>query len=322
MTISVLGCGAWGTALAAMLARQNRGIILWGRDENTVQQINQEKRNRAYLGDIKLPNELLATTNLAHACEAKIILCVTPAQSFSSIAPQIKPLIKANTKLVLCAKGIDQQSGHLLHQLAETHFDKRNIAALSGPSFARDVALGLPTAVSLAAHKVNDAKELAKKISAPRFRIYSSDDMIGVEAGGALKNIMALAVGAARGLKLGASAEAALIARGFAELNRLAVALGGQQETMAGLSGLGDLVLTCSSPQSRNFSYGVALAKDEGFKDHPLAEGVHTTKIALNLARRHQVDVPIIEMVDQVLSNTITAQEAVNLLLSRPLKTE
>ncbi len=322
MSISVLGSGAWGTALAAMLARQNEGVELWGRDENTVNEINREHCNRAYLGELELPDKLTATNNLAQACKAGIILCAVPAQSFADLAAKIQLLVKQDAWVILCAKGIDQKSGKLLHQLAENYFERARIAVLSGPSFAHDVTRGLPTAVSLAANKIEDAQALAQKLSAPRFRIYASDDVTGVEAGGALKNIMALAIGAARGLELGASAEAAIIARGFAELNRLAVALGGRPETMTGLSGFGDLVLTCSSPQSRNFSYGLALGLGEELQSLPLAEGVHSAKIALELARRHNVDVPIIEMVVDVLAQKLSAEEAVARLLSRPLKIE
>ncbi|MEE9375856.1 MAG: NAD(P)H-dependent glycerol-3-phosphate dehydrogenase [Rhizobiaceae bacterium] len=322
MSISVLGCGAWGTALASMLADQHEGVLLWGRNAKAITEINEHNKNSSYLYDVQLSAKLIASDNLAHACQADTLLCVTPAQSFSELTQNIAPLISDATQLVLCAKGIDQKTGQLLHEIADHQFGKERVAALSGPSFASDVAKGLPTAVSLAAHNLKTAQALASKLSSPRFRIYASDDLIGVEAGGALKNVLAIAVGVARGLQLGASAEAALIARGFAELNRITIALGARRETMAGLSGLGDLVLTCSSTQSRNFSYGIALAKQEDLSNRPLAEGVHSAKMALQLAQKYGVDTPIIEMVTALLEHKITPSETVALLLSRPLKDE
>ena len=322
MSISVLGAGAWGTALATSLAERVDDLILWGRSRETIDSINRSHRNPRYLGDIALADNLRASCDLAEACRADIILCVLPAQSFAALVPTIGQHVSSESKIVLCAKGIDKQSGEMLHTLAAREFGEHRIAALSGPSFARDVAQGLPTAVSLAAHSLATAQALAVELSGPRFRIYATDDLIGVEAGGALKNVMALAVGCARGLGLGASAEAALIARGFAELNRIAVALGGRAETMAGLSGLGDLVLSCSSPQSRNFAYGMAMAQGDDLANLPLAEGVHTAGVALKLAHANGVDAPIIEMVTQVLSGKVTAHNAVSLLLERPLRVE
>ncbi len=322
MTIAVLGSGAWGTALASMLAQGPEKTVLWGRDVETVNNINQKRQNPTYLGDIKLADELVATTDLAKACQADTILCVTPAQSFAGLAKTIRPLVNSNVSLVLCAKGIDRTSGKLLHKLACDVFGPKAIAALSGPSFASDVARGLPTAVSLAAVTTDEAGRLARVLSRPRFRIYTTDDLVGVEIGGALKNVLALAVGIARGLQLGASAEAALIARSFAELSRVAQAQGARNSTLAGLSGLGDLVLSCSSPQSRNFSYGTALAVGDDLTNRPLAEGVHSAEMALNIARQSDIDVPIISAVVDVLAGDIKPADAVSRLLERPLKGE
>lgn len=324
MTVSVLGGGAWGTALASMLAthRPENDIILWARDDETVSAINRDRRNPRYLGPIELPENIRATEMLGEGCDAKIVLAVIPTQSLSGLLPDICQVLDDDAALVLCAKGIDRKSSKFPHEIAAEHLSKDQIAALSGPSFASDVAQGLPTAVSLAAHDLTGAKRLASDLSSPAFRIYSSDDLAGVEAGGALKNVLALAVGVVRGLELGASAEAALIARGFAEMTRLSIALGGRAETVAGLSGLGDLVLTCSSPQSRNFAYGVALAKREDLTNRPLAEGVHTASMALELARRHALEVPIIETVCAVLDGSCEPEDAARSLLSRPLKSE
>ena len=322
MSISVLGSGAWGTALASMLAITAQPVTLWGRNADAVDHINARRSNPKYLGDIKLSPSLQATTNLSEAAAADILLMVTPAQSFVEMAETIKAHLKENATIVLCAKGIDRQSGKLLHHLAVERFGADAVAALSGPSFASDVARGLPTAVSLATNHMTTAQDLAAQLSRPTFRIYATDDLAGVEIGGALKNVLALAVGIARGLQLGASAEAALIARGFAELSRIAMTQGARRETLAGLSGLGDLVLSCSTPQSRNFSYGIALANGEDLSDRPLAEGVHTAEMAHNMAKEASIDAPIISAVVQVLAGELAPAEAVRLLLERPLKGE
>lgn len=327
MKFAVLGSGAWGTALATMLAGGNQdghghSVLLWGRDPQVVATINRDLRNPTYLGDIALSPNLVATADLAEACRADIILCVTPAQTFGPLATDIKSHLSATTSVVLCAKGIDRNTGQLLHHLAGEVLGQEKVAALSGPSFATDVARGLPTAVSLAATTMEKATELASQLSRSRFRIYATDDLVGVEIGGALKNVLALAVGIARGLQLGASAEAALIARGFAELSRVAIAQGASSDTLSGLSGLGDLVLSCSSPQSRNFSYGMALAAGEDLSNRPLAEGVHTADMALKMAQQHGTDVPIIAAIVDVLAGKILPHEAVQMLLQRPLKGE
>ncbi|MCJ8310017.1 MAG: NAD(P)-dependent glycerol-3-phosphate dehydrogenase [Rhizobiaceae bacterium] len=327
MKLVVLGSGAWGTALATMLAGgsevgSDHPVVLWGRDAQVIKEINRDHRNSTYLGDVALSPNLLATTELAQAAQADIVLCVTPAQTFGQIAEQLKPHLSSKASVVLCAKGIDRATGQLLHQLAADALGEEAVAALSGPSFATDVAKGLPTAVSLAAVSMQKATDLAAALSRPPFRIYATDDLVGVEIGGALKNVLALAVGIARGLQLGASAEAALIARGFAELSRVATAQGARSDTLAGLSGLGDLVLSCSSPQSRNFSYGMALAAGENLTNRPLAEGVHTAEMALKMAQQHSIEAPIIAAITQVLTGDVTPGEAVQMLLQRPLKGE
>ncbi|MDD9908398.1 MAG: NAD(P)-dependent glycerol-3-phosphate dehydrogenase [Ahrensia sp.] len=322
MNIGVLGGGAWGTALASVMAQDGDQVTLWARDEETVQSINAHHRNDRHLPGIALPLSIAATSAIEQALDAKIVLCVIPTQSLGAVLPEIARSLSSDATLILCSKGIDCQTGLLPHQLAVRHIESQRVAALSGPSFAHDVANGLPTAVSLAAHDLAAAQQLCAALARPGFRIYASDDLLGVELGGALKNVLALAVGIARGLKLGASAEAALIARGFAEMQRLAFALGARPETLAGLSGLGDLVLTCSSTQSRNFTYGVALGEGSDVTTLKLAEGVHTAAMALQLAQRSGVDTPIVETVCAVLDTTLTAREAVAQLLARPLKAE
>jgi len=234
-TVGIIGGGAWGTALASMLAMRDGNSLLWARNTSTIEDINNNNQNTRYLQDLKLPEGLNATENIADVCSKDILLCVTPAQSFSTLAQELSQVVRDETQIVLCAKGIDRTSGEFLNEIASRIFGEQRIAALSGPSFAHDVAKGLPTAVSCGASSMELAKSLAQRLSASNFRIYATDDIIGVEAGGALKNVLALAVGIVRGLNLGASAEAALIARGFAEMSKLTIALGGRSETLSGL---------------------------------------------------------------------------------------
>ncbi len=323
LRVAVLGSGAWGTALACVSARNGYHTKLWGRNTKSLDEINTEHKNSKYLPDINLPKEIIASGNLNETLsDIDILLMVTPAQTIQSVSETICTIIDPKVPIVVCAKGIDRQTGLLPAETLAQHLKGNPIAALSGPSFASDVANNLPTAVTLACDNKNIAMILAVQLSGPAFRVYASDDLKGVELGGALKNVIALAIGVCRGLNLGASAEAALIARGFAELNRLAIALGAKPETLMGLSGLGDLVLTCSSPQSRNFAYGMALGRSDDTSNLPLAEGALTASIALALAQKHGIDCPIIKTVVTLLDGTITAGEAVTALLSRPLKTE
>jgi glycerol-3-phosphate dehydrogenase (NAD(P)+) len=223
---------------------------------------------------------------------------------------------------VLCAKGIERSTGELLSSIAREILPGNPIAALSGPSFASDVAKGLPTAVVVAADTEDRAAALASRFSIGHFRCYSSDDLVGVEIGGALKNVFAIAAGAVTGAQLGASAQAAMVTRGFVELRRIGAAFGAKPETLMGLSGLGDLMLTCSTSQSRNFAYGLAVGRGESLDNLPLAEGVATAGIAARLAAEHGVDAPIISAVAQILDRAITIQEAVSALMSRPLRNE
>lgn len=320
--IAVFGGGAWGTALACMLGQNCAEVVLWMRDSDRIDEINRHRTSHTYLPGVELPQTIVATDDLVRACDHPLLLCVVPAQAFSKLLNLLQPHLTAGQQLVLCSKGIDRVTGRFMHQLAADMVPKDRLAVLSGPSFAVDVARGLPTAVSCAAESLEVAQTVASQIASPTFRIYATDDIVGVEVGGALKNVLALAVGIARGLQLGASAEAALIARGFAELTRIARALGARPETLSGLSGLGDLVLTCSSSKSRNFSYGVALAGGADLTGQPLAEGVHTAEQALALARAHDVEAPIIEAVVAVLGKRQTAAEAVATLLARPLRDE
>ena len=321
--IAVLGTGAWGTALAACLARAGRACMLWGRDAETVGVINELKRNPRYLGGIALPDEMAATADLAEALDgAGGIVLAVPAQTLRDFLTGLLDKAPADAVFVSVAKGIDRATGHTMSEIIDEVAGKERSAVLSGPSFAADVSAGLPTAVTVGAHDIATAKALAEMLSSRTLRCYASDDLKGVELGGALKNVLAIAAGFVHGRDLGASAIAALTTRGFAELQRVAAALGGRPETLAGLSGLGDLILTCGSEKSRNFAYGAALARGEDLAHRPLAEGVFTAPVAAKLARDHGLDAPIIFAVDAILAGRITIDEAVDGLMSRPLKTE
>ncbi|ERM02225.1 glycerol-3-phosphate dehydrogenase [Brucella intermedia 229E] len=326
--IAILGGGAWGgTALAAMASSSGHDTWLYARDDETVEAINRTQRNPRYLGEIALPVAIQASTDVAAVVDgADAVLAVIPAQAMRTGLSQLSSLIPQTAPVVLCAKGgIERATGRLMSEVVAEVLPNHRIAALSGPSFATDVARGLPTAVTVACEDAATADQLAALLSGPAFRCYSTTDLKGVEIGGALKNVLAIAAGAAVGRGFGASAQAALVTRGgFAELRRIGQAMGGAKpETIMGLSGLGDLMLTCSSSQSRNYSYGLALGRGEDLTNRPLAEGVATAPIAAELCRKHAISAPpIIDATGALLDGTITIDEAVTALLNRPLKTE
>jgi len=321
--VAVLGGGAWGTALATVAVRGVHHVALYARDATTVDDINRSRRNRRYLPGIELAEGIEASTDAAHVLQnASIVLAAFPAQAMRSALSGIAVHVPPSASIVLCAKGIERSTGRLISEVVAEVLPGHTIAALSGPSFATDVARGLPTAVTIASTELETADRLALLFSGPSFRCYSTDDLIGVEIGGALKNVLALAAGAATGRGLGASAQAALVTRGFAELRRIAQALGARPETVMGLSGLGDLMLTCSSPQSRNYSYGMALGAGRPLEGLPLAEGVATAPIAAEICAKRGIDAPIVAAVTALLARHLTIDEAVTALLNRPLKTE
>ncbi len=320
--ICVIGAGAWGSALACVAARAGHDVMIWGRSEEIVSEINSSHTNTKYLDDLKLEQSIVATTDIGKAVRGSdLVLLSIPTQTLSSRLDEIRKH-SGDAILVTCCKGIDKETGKLPAELVSDAFPNNVVGVLSGPSFASDVVANLPTAVTVASDSEEVSDILAGQLSTDTFRCYAATDIKGVELGGALKNVLALAVGAARGMGLGASAEAALMARGFAELRRLAIALGAKPETLSGLSGFGDLVLTCSSPQSRNFSYGMAMGKGESLEGLKLAEGAHTAGVALKIADEKNIDVPIIGAIVNVLDKKTTAREAVHSLLTRPLKRE
>ncbi|WEX09964.1 NAD(P)H-dependent glycerol-3-phosphate dehydrogenase [Chelativorans sp. AA-79] len=322
-SIAVLGAGAWGTALALTMQRAGHNVTLWARDARLAHEISHAHVNSRYLPGIELDPRLAAVDEIAAALAgANCVLAATPAQSLRAVLGTACAALKPDIPVVLCAKGIERETGRRMSEIAREILPENPQAALSGPSFAADLARGLPTAVTVAANDGALAAELAKKLSAPNLRCYSSDDLIGVEIGGALKNVLAIAAGATSGAGLGASAVAAITTRGFVELRRIGVAFGAKPETLMGLSGLGDLVLTCSSEQSRNFAYGLALGKGNNLDDLPLAEGVFTAGIAARIARERGLEAPIIDAVTGMLDGDLTVDAAMQQLLARPLRSE
>jgi glycerol-3-phosphate dehydrogenase (NAD(P)+) len=319
--ISVIGAGAWGTALALIAAQAGRQVTLWAREPAVVDSINARHYNETFLPKVPLPNAVRATGELRGAARTQALLIVVPAQHLRAALATLAPLIADGTPLMLCAKGIERDSGLLLTEVLRGMVPNAEPALLSGPSFARDVALGLPTAVTVAA-KADIAGRLQATLAHPQFRPYASDDLTGVALGGAAKNVYAIGCGAADGLGLGESARAALLARSFAELTRLGEALGARPETLMGLSGLGDLVLTATSPSSRNFAFGRRLGRGETLAElrrpgTPLAEGVETAPALVARARRHGIELPT-----AALDGALPPAAALERLMSRPLRPE
>ena len=326
-SFGVVGGGAWGTALAATAARAGRAVMLWARDAETVETINARQENSRYLPGVILPREIRATTQIAEAAGADALLLVVPAQVLREVARALRPDVAAGMPAVVCAKGIERATGRLMSEvLAETLPDAVP-AALSGPSFAADVARGLPTAVTLACRDEALGFGLIEAIGHAGFRPYLATDLLGVEIGGAVKNVLAIAAGVVAGRRLGPSAEAALVARGFAEMGRFAAALGAEPETLAGLSGLGDLILTCTRDESRNRSFGVALGQgldpeQARRRSRGVVEGEATAPVLVAKARAIGVEMPIAEAVAAVLAGRLSVDDAIDGLLTRPFRSE
>ena len=320
--IAVLGGGAWGTALALTCARAGRGVTLWEHDAANAERL-RKKRESAFLPGIELDERIVIAGDLADVARAEAILLVVPAQAVRAVMQTLAPHLQ-RTPVIVCAKGIERGSKRFMTEVIAECAPNASPAILSGPSFAADVARGMPTAVTLAAADDKLAAALAQAVSSATFRPYHSSDVRGVEIGGAAKNVLAIAAGVVTGRELGASALAALTTRGFAELVRFGRAYGAKPETLMGLSGLGDLLLTCSSPQSRNFTFGVKLGRGEQPDSiHAgLAEGVFTAPVLLEMARDRSVDMPISAAVAALLSGKMTVDMAIGSLLTRPLKAE
>ncbi|TFZ55157.1 NAD(P)-dependent glycerol-3-phosphate dehydrogenase [Methylorubrum sp. Q1] len=324
--VAVVGGGSWGTALANAAAAAGRPVTLWMRDPEAAARMQQARANERYLPDVALHPGVRATAEAAALASAGTVLLVVPAQTLRSVLAALAPSLAPGAAVVLCAKGIERGSDAFMSAVAAEVLPAGSpVAVLSGPSFASDVARGLPTAVTLAAADGALAARLAGLLSGPAFRLYHTDDVRGVEVGGAGKNVLAIAAGIVAGRGLGESARAALIARAFAELMRFARACGGRAETLMGLSGLGDLVLTASSPQSRNFAFGERLGKGaspEEAAGGKLVEGAFTAQALVDLARAREVEMPVAEAVAAVVAGALTVDAAMTGLLSRPLKAE
>ena len=322
--IAVLGAGAWGTALANLAARAGAEVTLWGRTPAHVAEMAATGVNARRLPGIPLVPGVAPTSDLAAVAEAGIVLLAVPAQSVRAMAERACPHLAPGTPVVVCAKGIERGSGRYMSEVLAEALPGHPPAVLSGPSFAEDVARGLPTAVTLAAHDAAQAEELAAALAAPWFRLYHSNDVRGVEIGGSLKNVLAIACGIAAGKQFGASAGAALVARGFAELTRFGLANGAKPGTLTGLAGLGDLVLTCGSRQSRNFSLGLELGQGMGIEAAKAkigtVEGAATCAILCDLARKGGIDMPIAEAVDAVLTGRASLDAMIDALLARPAR--
>lgn len=326
-SIGVIGGGAWGTALAQTLRLAGRDVLLWARETDVADDINTRHVNATFLPGVALDDALRATTDLTEIAHADAILMVAPAQHVRTVATTLKPHLKSGQPVVNCAKGIERTTGKLMGQVLAESLPDAMLAALSGPSFAADVARGLPTALTIACDREDMGRGLAQALGYRHFRLYWSRDRLGVEIGGAVKNVLAIAAGIVAGKALGASAHAALVARGFAELRRFGEALGAEAETLMGLSGLGDLILTCGSPQSRNMSLGRALGEGRTLDEilgtrRAVTEGVWTAAAVVKLARAKGVEMPIAEAVHAIVEGHAEVDDAIAALLSRPFKAE
>ncbi len=323
MRLGIIGAGAWGTALAQVSSTKDSETLVWAVEPEVVEAINERRENLVYLPGVKLSPSIRATSDLDLLDRCDALLVVTPAQHMRSVlenAPKGK-------MLVLCSKGIEEQTGSLLHEMAFEVCPEGEIAVLSGPTFAHEVARNMPTAVTLAAQNSNIAEALRERIARPTFRIYVSNDVAGAEIGGAVKNVLAIACGVVEGKALGQNARAALIARGFAEMTRFGLAYGAKRETLSGLSGLGDLVLTCSSTSSRNYSLGIGIGEGRPVEEllsnrKTIAEGAFTAPVLARLSLEKGIDMPIVNAVDALIAGRATVDQVLDELLSRPPRPE
>ncbi|MDQ8729682.1 NAD(P)H-dependent glycerol-3-phosphate dehydrogenase [Bradyrhizobium sp. LHD-71] len=323
-TIAVIGAGAWGTALANAVANPERTVILYARDGAAAERIATSRFNPKLPG-IRVNDDVILTADIARAATAGTILIAVPAQNLREAIDEMAPHLAAGTSLVATAKGIERGTHKFMTEILGETAPRAVAAILSGPSFAQDIARGLPTAITIAAKDAPAAAALAYKLGTPAFRPYHTTDVRGVEIGGAAKNVFAIAAGIVIGRKLGASALAALTTRGFAELMRFGEAFGARPETLTGLSGLGDLILSCSSPQSRNLSFGIGLGEGKSLSAATggrLVEGAFTAQVLLEMAKARAVDMPVTEAVTAVLGGQLSVKDAIDMLLMRPFKAE
>jgi glycerol-3-phosphate dehydrogenase (NAD(P)+) len=330
-SVGVIGAGAWGTALAQVAAKSQvaagSSVWLWCRDPMAAAEINRSRTNDARLPDVRLVPNVVATSEPSALAACDIVLIATPAQTVRQVLKQFSSVLRPGARVVITAKGLERGTAAFMTGILADECPSCEPLVLSGPSFADDVVRGLPTAVTLAAQSMEIAHPVAAALSIPTFRLYVSDDLAGVQVGGAVKNVLAIACGIVAGRKLGESARAALIARSFAELNRIGRVLGARGETLGGLSGLGDLVLSCSSAQSRNFRLGQAMGEGRSpgeilGSQRGTSEGAYTASVVDTIATKHAIEVPIISAVRAILDGDCTIDEAIEQLLQRPLKSE
>jgi len=325
--IAVVGAGAWGTALAQLVAKSGCGVTIWAREQEVVSSINERHENEIFLKGIALPKSLKATGNLADMAGNDYIFMVVPAQFVRPVLLELKNHISENTAIVLCAKGIEQSTGKLMTEVVSEIVPKSPIVVLSGPTFAREVAEGLPSAVTVASKYQKITRRLSGAIGQPTFRPYGSRDIIGAEIGGALKNVFAIACGITAGRKMGDNARAALITRSLAEMVRFGEHYGAEKTTMMGLCGLGDLILTCSSPQSRNMSLGIAIGEGKKISEimdgrKTVAEGYHTSSVLAKICREEKINLPIVMAVNEILHEGKDVDTVITDLLNRPFVAE
>lgn len=325
--VGVIGAGAWGTALAMVAKRAGSDVIMQAHEAEVVASINDDQENALFLPGVKMDPDIRATTDIAEAADSDIVLMVAPAQFVRGVAAEAAKSMRPTTPMVICAKGIEQDSAALMSEVIAEVAPQTPIAVLSGPTFAIEVARGLPTAVTLACLDDGHADQTAEAMNQTTFRVYRSTDIVGSQIGGSVKNVLAIACGIVAGREFGDNARAALITRGLAEMARLGITKGGERETMFGLSGLGDLTLTCNAMQSRNFSLGHALGAGRNLEDilgerNSVAEGVFTSSSVTDLARQLDVEMPICTAVDGVINNFADIDATITGLLSRPLKDE
>lgn len=326
-SVTIIGSGAWGTALAATADRAGSQTTLWTKDESTVRGIIDTGINPECFPGLRLSSSILVTSDLKEACQANIIVLAVPAQVLRTVSDQLQSFIAEETYVLIASKGIEQESGMLMSEVLSQTLPGKSVGVISGPTFAEEVFRGLPTAVTLAADNLTISVWLARAFNSPAFRVYASDDVIGAQLGGALKNVLAIGCGLVEGRKLGENARAMLMTRGLIEISRLAIAKGGRAETLCGMSGLGDICLTCTSKTSRNFKFGYDLGAGTSAaqmlkKTKYLAEGVYTSRIVASLAKSLNVDMPIATAIDAILNHSADIDATIQSLMQRPTSVE
>lgn len=325
--IGVIGAGAWGTALAQSFASDGKDVLLWVREMDLIEDINNIHENTHYLPGIKLDEKIKATDSLTEVSACHTLLFATPAQYLRATLQSLKANIGEGKPFVICAKGVELETGYLMSQIVDEVVPGASFAILTGPTFAREIGSGLPSAFTLAIEDKDVGQEIVDAITTKNLRPYVTSDVMGAQIGGAVKNVIAIASGIVTGRSLGESARAALVTRGLAEMGRLTTAMGGKRETLMGQCGVGDLILTCTSPQSRNFSFGLALGKggtkEDVLKDtKSVTEGVSTSKALMTMAKTQAVDMPISKAVYRILNEDLDIDEAIEQMFQRPLKKE